>query len=83
MSYPGEITYFNLPNRELSNVIRVMALDWSKIVNPSTSPCLKTIDRKSFERCNFLALRPVLLKNAYFNSAMRQLFIDVRHVEVR
>ena len=42
-SYPAEIAYFNSPNRELSYCVRVMALYWSKIVNPSRSPCLKTI----------------------------------------
>ena len=31
--------------------------------------CLKAIDRKSFERGNFLVLRPVLPRNAYFTSA--------------
>ena len=36
-----------------------------------------TIDRKSFERGNFLVLRPVLLKIAYFNSGNRQLSIAV------
>ena len=72
MSYPGEIAYFNSHNGELSNGVRVMVLYLSKIVDPSSrSPCLKTIDRKSFERGNFLVLRPVLLKNAYFNSANR------------
>ena len=38
-------------------------------VDPSRSPCLKTIDRKSFDRGNFLVLHPVLLKIAYFKSA--------------
>ena len=70
-SYPGEIAYFNSPNGELFNGVRVMALYWSKIVDPSRSPCLKTVQRKSFESGNFLVLRPVLLKNAYFNSANR------------
>ena len=32
---------------------------------------IKTIDRKSFGRGNFLVLRPVLLKNACFNSVNR------------
>ena len=50
MSYPAEIAYFNSPNGELSNGVRVMALYWSKIVDPSRSPCLKTVQRKSFER---------------------------------
>ena len=40
------------------------------------SPCLKTVDGKS-ERGKFLVLRSVLLKNAYFNSANRQLSIVV------
>ena len=31
-------------------------------VDPSRSPCLKTIDRKSFERGSFLVLHPVRLK---------------------
>ena len=69
--YSGEIAYFNSPNGELYNGVRVMALYWSKIVDPSRSPCLKTVQRKSFERSNFFALRPVLLKIACFNSANR------------
>ena len=72
-SYPGEIAYFNSPNRKLSNGARVMDLYWNRNVDPSRSPCLKAIDRKSFERSNFLVLRPALLKTAYFNSANRQL----------
>ena len=38
-------------------------------VVPSRRPCLKTMDRKSFERSNFSVLHPVLLKIAYFKSA--------------
>ena len=68
-SYPAEIAYFNSPNEELSNGVRVMALFWSKVVDPSWSPCLKTVQRKSFEHHNFLVLCPVLLKITYFNSA--------------
>ena len=34
-SYSGEIAYFNSPNWELSNGLRVIALYWSKIVDPS------------------------------------------------
>ena len=45
-SYPAEIAYFNSPNGELSNGVRVMALYWSKIVDPSRSPCLKPIHRE-------------------------------------
>ena len=37
---------------------------------------------ESFERGNFLVLRPVVLKNAYFNSANGQLSIAVRLVEL-
>ena len=74
-SYPGEIAYFNSPNRELSNGAQVMELYWNGNVDPSKSPCLKAIDRKSFERGNVLVFRPVLLKNAYFNSGNRQLSI--------
>ena len=70
-SYPAEIAYFNSPNWDLFNGVRVMALYWIKIVDPSRSPCLRTVQRKSFERGNFLVLRPVLLKNAYFNTANR------------
>ena len=70
-SYPAEIASFNSPNEELSNGLRVMVLYWSKIVDPSRSPCLKTIQRKSFEHRNFLVLRPVVLKIAYFNSDNR------------
>ena len=43
---------------------------------------LKTIDRKSFERGNFLVLRPVLLKIAYFNSPNRQLSNGARVMEL-
>ena len=50
-------------------VIEMLELYWNRNVDPSRSPCLKAIDRKSFERGNFLVLRPVLLQNAYFNSA--------------
>ena len=82
-SYPAEIAYFNLPNRELSNGVRVMELYWNRNRYPSRSPCLETMDRKSFEHCNFLVLRPVPLKVAYFNSANRQLSIDVRPNELR
>ena len=81
-SYPAEIAYSNSPNRELSKSVWVMALYWSKIVDPSRSPCLKTVDR-SFKRRYFLVLPPVLLKNAYFNWANSQLFINVRPVELR
>ena len=70
-SYPAEIACFNSPNGELSNGVQVMELYWNRNVDPSRSPCLKAIDRKSFERGNFLVLRLVLLKNAYFNSANR------------
>ena len=59
--YPAEIAYFNSPNRELASGVRVMALYWSKIVDPSRSPCLKTVDRKS-ELCHFLFLHPILVK---------------------
>ena len=52
-------------------------------VDPSRSPCLKTIDRKSFERGIFLVLRPVLLEIAYFNSGNRQLSIAVQPKELR
>ena len=81
--YPGENSHSNSPNWELSNGVWVMALYWSKIVDPSSSPCLRTVQRKSFERGNFLVLRPALLKIAYFNSANRSLSIDIRHVELR
>ena len=70
-SYPGEIAYLNSPNRQFSNGARFMELDWDRNVDSSTSPCLKAIDRKSFERGNFLVLRLALLKIAYFNSAYR------------
>ena len=81
-SYPGEIAYFNSPNGELSNGVWVMALYWSKIVNLSRSPCLKIVNWKKFERCNFSVLRPVLLKNAYFTSANAELSKGVRLVEL-
>ena len=82
-SYPGEIAYFNSPNQELSNGARVMELYRSRNVDPSRSPCLKAIDRKSFERGNFLVLRPALLKIAYFNSGNRQLSIVALPKELR
>ena len=83
MSYPGEIAYFNSPDRQLSNGARVMELYWNRNVDPSSSPYLKTTDRKSFQRGNFLVLRPVLLKIAYLNSGNRQLSIAVLPKELR
>ena len=44
---------------------------------------VKDIDRKSFERGNFLVLHPVLLKIAYFKSTNGQLSIDVQPKELR
>ena len=82
-SYPGEIAYFNSPNQQLSNVARVMQLYRDRNVDPSRSPSLKAIDRKSFERGNFLVLRPALLKIAYFKSANGQLSIAVLPKELR
>ena len=81
--YPAEIAYFNSPNRELSNGACVVELYWNRNVDPSRSPCLKAIDRKSFERVNFLVLRPALLKIAYFNSGNRQLSIAILSKELR
>ena len=81
--YPAEIAYFNSPDRELSNGVRVMELYWNRNVDPSRSPCLKAIDKKSFEHGNFLVLRPVLLKIAYFNSGNRQLSISVLPKKLR
>ena len=46
MCYPAEIAYFNSPNWELFNGVRVMALYWSKIVDPSRSQCLRTVQRQ-------------------------------------
>ena len=82
-SYAADIAYFNSPNRELSNGVRVMELYWDINAYPSRSPCLEIVDRKSFEHRNFLVLRPVPLKIAYFNSANRQLSIDVRPNELQ
>ena len=82
-SYPAEIAFFNSPNRELSNGVRVMVLYWNRYVYPSRSPCSRTVDRKSFERRNFLVLRLGPLKIAYFNSANQQLSIDVQPNELR
>ena len=79
----NEIAYFISPNRELSNGLGLVELNWNRNVDPSRSPCLKTVDRKSFERRKFLVLRPVLLKIAYFSSANWQLSNDVRLVELR
>ena len=81
-SYHDQIAYLNSPNRGLSNGVRLMKLYWNKLVDPSRSPCLKTVDWKPFERRNFLVLHPVLLKNAYFSSANRQLSIAVQIVEL-
>ena len=69
MFYPAEIEYLNSPNRELSNSVWDMELYWNRNVDPSRS--LETVDRKSFEHRNFLVLRPVPLKIAYFNLANR------------
>ena len=83
-SYPAEIAYFNSPNREISTGARVMELYWNINVDPSRSPCsLKAIDRKSFERGNFLVLLPALLKIAYFNSVNQQLSLVVLPKELR
>ena len=60
-----------------------MELYRNRNVDPSRSPRLKAIDRESFERGNLLALRPVLLKNAYFNSGNRQLSLSVLLKELR
>ena len=45
--------------------------------------CADQVDGKRFERCNFLVLRPVLLKIAYFNSVNQQLSMDVLPKELR
>ena len=82
MSYCAEIAYFISPNREHSNGVQLMELYWNRNVDPSRSPCLKTIDRTRFQGGNFLVLRPVLLKIAYFNSANRQLSNNIRPVEL-
>ena len=47
------IAYFNLPNRDLSNGVRVMALYWNRNVYPSRSPCLETVDRKASSAVTF------------------------------
>ena len=44
---------------------------------------LKDLQRQSFERGNFLVLRPAVLKIAYFNSGNRQLSIAVLPKELR
>ena len=82
-SYPAEIAYFNSPNQELSNGVQLVQLYRNKNVDPSSSPCLKIFDGKSFERRNFLDLRPNLLKNAYFSSTNRELSNGVRLVDLR
>ena len=61
----------------------VMELYWYRNVDPSRSPCLETVNRKSFEHRNFSVLRPVPLKIAYINSANQQLSMDVRPNELR
>ena len=83
MFYPAEIAYFNSPNGELSNGVRVMELYWNRNVDPSRSPSLETVDRQSCECRDFLVLCPVLLKIAYFNSANRQLSKDIRPKELQ
>ena len=50
---------------------------------PLGAHALKAIDRKIFERGNFLVLRPALQKIAYFNSANGQLSIAVLPEELR
>ena len=52
-------------------------------VDPSRSPCLKTIGSKNFKGGKFLVLRSVLLKIAYLKSADRQTSIDVQPKELR
>ena len=64
-------------------ILRKTVLHTCSDVDPSWSPCLKTIDRKSFERASFLVFHPVLLKIAYFKSANWQLSIDVQPKELR
>ena len=75
-SNPAEIAYFNSPDRELSNFERLMELYWSKIVDPSRSPCLKTVNWKRFECRNFLMLQPVLLKLHVSNHLTQSYPID-------
>ena len=81
--YPAEIAYFNSRNRELSNGVQLMKLYRNKIVDPSRSPCLKTVDGKPFERRNFLVLRPVLLKIAYFSLGNGELSKGVQLLVLR
>ena len=50
---------------------------------PLGAHALKAIDRKSFERGNFLVLRPILLKIASLISGNRQLSIAVLPKELR
>ena len=82
-SYAGEVAYFNSPNQQLSNGAWVMELYRNRNVDSSGSPSLKAIDRKNFERGNFLVLRPALLKVAYFNSSNRQLSFTPLPKELR
>ena len=51
----------------------LMELYRNRNVDPCRSPCLKIVNGKRFERRNFSVLPPVLLKNAYFSSANREL----------
>ena len=51
-------------------------------MDPSWSPCLKTVYGKPLERCNFLVLRPLLLKKANFSSGNQQLQIAALLVEL-
>ena len=82
-SYHGEISHSNSPNRELSNGARVMELYWNRNVDLSRSPCLKAIDRKSFESGNFLVFHSELLNIAYFKLSNWELSIDVQPKELR
>ena len=81
MSYPGEIANLSSPYPEFSNGVPLMELYGNRNVDPSRSPCLKTVDGKRFECCDFFVLRPVLLENAPFSLAIRQLS-DTQLVEL-
>ena len=54
-SYPGEIAYFNSPNGELCYGVRVMALYWSKNVDPS-EPMRKDRPKKELQERYFFSV---------------------------
>ena len=77
MSYPGEIAYLT----RLIDSFPMVHGSWScieiEMLIPLGAHAPRGMYRKSFECGNFLVLRPVLLKIAYFNSGNQQLIIAI------